>query len=85
MKGDLNHPTTFGAIRDRLQTMLDEHLDRADECSQDDPALEGHLTAAIQLMGLPREPVTSDLWCREVPLEGCSPCPSPIPVSSART
>lgn len=49
MKGDLNHPTTFGAIRDRLQTLLDEHLDRADECSQDDPALEGHLTAAVQL------------------------------------
>jgi hypothetical protein len=29
--------------------------------------------------GLPRDPVTSDLWCREVPLEGCSPCPGPIP------
>ena len=35
--------------------------------------------------GLPRGGVTSDLWCREVLLEGCSPCPSPIPVSSART
>ena len=35
--------------------------------------------------GLPRESVTSDLWCREVPLEGCSPCPSPIPASSVRT
>ena len=36
-------------------------------------------------LGLLHDPVTSDLWCREVPLEGCSPCPSPIPVSSART
>jgi hypothetical protein len=35
--------------------------------------------------GLPRDPVTSDLWCREVPLEGCSLCPSPIPGSSGRT
>ena len=29
--------------------------------------------------GLLHGSVTSDLWCREVPLEGCSPCPSPIP------
>lgn len=29
--------------------MLNEHLDRADACKHDDPALEGHLTAAIQL------------------------------------
>src|SRR5262245_47069237 len=35
--------------------------------------------------GLPRGPVTSDLWCREVPLEGCAPCLGPIPGSSART
>lgn len=49
MKGEINQAKTSGAIRNRLQTLLDEHLDRADECSQDDPALEGHLTAAIQL------------------------------------
>jgi hypothetical protein len=36
-------------------------------------------------MGLPRDLVTPDLWCREVPLEGCSPCPGPIPRSSVRT
>lgn len=36
-------------------------------------------------LGLPRGWVTSELWCREVPLEGCSPCPSLIPVSSVRT
>ena len=36
-------------------------------------------------VGLLHDEVTSDLWCREVPLEGCSPCPSPIPRSSART
>ena len=35
--------------------------------------------------GLPRGPVTSDLWCREVPLEGCAPCRGPIPGSSGRT
>ena len=29
--------------------------------------------------------MTSDLWCREVPLEGCAPCPSPTPRSSATT
>ncbi len=29
--------------------------------------------------------VTSDLWCREVLLEGCSPCPGPTPKSSVRT
>lgn len=36
-------------------------------------------------MGLLHEQVTSDLWCREVPLEGCPPCPSPTPRSSATT
>gem|GEM_PF-5983494 len=35
--------------------------------------------------GLPRGEVTSDLWCRRAPLEGCSPCPSPIRRSSAMT
>ncbi len=45
----------------------------------------GDLTLALLRGGLPRDPVTSDLWCREVPLEGCSPCPGPIPRSSART
>jgi len=36
-------------------------------------------------MGLPRGEVTSDLWCREAPLEGCASCPNPFPGSSART
>jgi hypothetical protein len=36
-------------------------------------------------MGLLHDPVTSDLWCREVLLEGCSPCLGPIPRSFART
>ena len=35
--------------------------------------------------GLPRGPVTSDLWCREVLLEGCASCRGRIPGSSART
>lgn len=48
MKGHFNHPSTTGPLRDRLHTLLDEHLDRADECAPDAPALECHLTAAIQ-------------------------------------
>jgi hypothetical protein len=36
-------------------------------------------------MGLLHGSVTSDLWCREALLEGCAPCPGPIPVSSVRT
>jgi hypothetical protein len=36
-------------------------------------------------VGLLHDPVTSDLWCREVLLEGCSLCPSLIRVSSVRT
>ena len=44
-----------------------------------------HLNRPALLQGLPRGEVTADLWCREVPLEGCSPCPGPIPVSSVRT
>lgn len=39
----------------------------------------------MQQVGLLHGLVTSDLWCREVPLEGCSPCPGPIPRSSVRT
>ena len=38
-----------------------------------------------QLWGLPRGSVTSDLWCREVRLEGCAPCRGRIPGSSGRT
>ncbi|WP_426570826.1 TraR/DksA family transcriptional regulator [Aquihabitans sp. McL0605] len=49
MTRHLNHPTQDGSVRVRLQMLLDEHLDRADACQPDDPALEGHLTAAIQL------------------------------------
>lgn len=41
--------------------------------------------ALLGRVGLPCGEVTSDLWCREVPLEGCSPCPSPIRRSSATT
>jgi len=29
--------------------MLDHHIDRADGCAPDDPALQDHLTAAAQL------------------------------------
>lgn len=36
-------------------------------------------------LGLPQGWVTSDLWCREVPLEGCVLCPSRTPRSSATT
>lgn len=35
--------------------------------------------------GLLHDQVTSDLWCRVAPLEGCSPCRSPIPKSSVTT
>ncbi|WP_421119624.1 TraR/DksA family transcriptional regulator [Aquihabitans daechungensis] len=49
MTSHVNHPTNHGVLRRRLEAMLHEHLDRADECRPDDPALEGHLTAAIQL------------------------------------
>lgn len=45
----INHPTNYVVLRRRLETMLHERLDRADECKQDDPALEGHLTAAIYI------------------------------------
>ena len=38
-----------------------------------------------QLWGLPCGSVTSDLWCREVRLEGCAPCRGRIPGSSGRT
>lgn len=33
-----------------------------------EPLLEG----LLESLGLPRGEVTSDVWCREVPLEGCS-------------
>ena len=59
-----------------------------DAATAPDPgsALEAIASSTVELGGgLPRDPVTSDLWCREVPLEGCSPCPGPIPESSART
>lgn len=49
MTSHVNHPANHGVLRRQLESMLDQHLDRADECKQDDPALEGHLTAAIQL------------------------------------
>lgn len=49
MTSPVNQATNNGVLRLQLRSMLDEHLDRADECKQDDPALEGHLTAATQL------------------------------------
>ncbi len=51
----------------------------------DETALLECYMDALRAAGLPRTSVTPDLWCREVPLEGCSPCPGPIPGSSART
>ena len=35
--------------------------------------------------GLLHDPVTSDLWCREVLLKGCAPCQGPTPESFVRT
>ena len=49
MTSHVNHPTNHGTLRLRLESTLEQHLDRADECKHDDPALENHLTAAIQL------------------------------------
>jgi putative transposase len=42
-------------------------------------------TANYPQTGLLHDLVTSELWCREVLLEGCSPCHSPIRRSSATT
>lgn len=44
-----DHALDLGPLRIRLQSMLDEHLDRADGCEADDPALQEHLTAAMEL------------------------------------
>jgi RNA polymerase-binding transcription factor DksA len=41
--------TDGGTLRQRLASMLDHHIDHADECAPDDPALQDHLTAAAQL------------------------------------
>jgi len=49
MTSRVNHPTNHPTLRHRLASMLEQHLDRADQCDQDDPALEAHLTAAVQL------------------------------------
>jgi len=57
--------------------------DRTDARLLRDLLAAGELPASW--MGLLRGPVTSDLWCRKVPLEGCALCPSPIPGSSGRT
>ncbi len=50
------------------------------------PLLDEHPTWLRDAQaGLPRGEVTSDMWCREAPLKGCSPRPSPILGRSART
>jgi len=49
MMTPVHETTDRRVLRLRLASMLDEHLDRADACAQDDPAVDGHLTAALQL------------------------------------
>lgn len=44
-----NHRLADGRTRHHLKALLNEHLDRVDECRPDDPAVQGHLAAAMHL------------------------------------
>ena len=69
--------------RDQLLLALDQHATGEPSVYRD--TYYDTPDGALEEAGLPRGEVTSDLWCRVAPLEGCASCPSPFPGSSGRT
>ena len=49
MSTPLNHPTNYHQLRRNLVALARDHRQRADQCQPDDLALDGHLTALIQI------------------------------------
>ena len=49
MSTPLNHPTNYHQLRRNLLALARDHREGADQCRPDDPALDGHLTALLQI------------------------------------